>query len=219
MFIYLIVNHITGKYYIGQHKGNNLKKYLQQKVSQAWYELKRKGHGRGSHLFNSIRKHGREAFTIHALLSDIKTRPELDQHEKDFIAFLKSRDHEFGYNICRGGEGGNGPGKGNTNGRGRKGRKHSEETLQKISESRKGKCLGNQHTLGLKHTEEWKAAMSKRALGVHQEGHSTDEVRLHLSLSHMGNKPTEETKRKMREGQKRAWIQRRLSKPSIGTQQ
>src|SRR5208337_34880 len=74
-----------------------------------------------SHLFNSMRKHPKEAWSIHALLSDVRTRPELDQHERDFIAFLRSRDPEHGYNICRGGEGFSGP--------------HSSATRQKIAEA------------------------------------------------------------------------------------
>ncbi len=104
MFIYLIANRITGKYYVGQHKGTNLKKYLQQKLSHA-----KRGESERSHLYASMRKHGRDAFTIHALLSDVQTRPELDAYEKDFIAFLRSQDPEYGYNICRGGEGFTGP--------------------------------------------------------------------------------------------------------------
>jgi len=104
MYIYLIVNHVTGKYYVGQHKGSDLLHYLQQKFYEAEHRLKAR-----SHLYASMRKHGREAFTIHALLSDIQTRPELDAHERDFIAFLKSQDPEYGYNICRGGEGFTGP--------------------------------------------------------------------------------------------------------------
>jgi hypothetical protein len=116
MFIYLIVNHITGKYYVGQHKGDDLQHYLQQK----FYEAERHLKGR-SYLYHSIRKHGREAFTIHALLSDIQTRPELDAYERDFIAFLRSQDSEYGYNICRGGEGFTGP--------------HTEETKRKNTEN------------------------------------------------------------------------------------
>src|SRR5208337_1334104 len=100
MFIYLIVNRATGKYYVGQHKGNSLKKYLQTKFSDAKHQK-----NGSSHLFNSMRKHPKEAWSIHALLSDVRTRPELDQHERDFIAFLRSRDPEHSYNICRGGEG------------------------------------------------------------------------------------------------------------------
>jgi group I intron endonuclease len=100
MFIYLIVNHVTGKYYVGQHKGNNLKRYLQQKFHEAEHRLKLR-----SRLYASMRKHGRDAFSIHALLSDVQTRAELDAHERNFIAFLKSQDPEYGYNICHGGEG------------------------------------------------------------------------------------------------------------------
>ena len=105
MFIYLIVNHDTGKYYVGQHKGNNLKKYLQTKLSSA-----RHHHGGSSHLFNSMRKYPQSTvWSIHALRSDIKTKSELDETERDFIKFLRSQDPEYGYNICRGGEGRTGP--------------------------------------------------------------------------------------------------------------
>jgi hypothetical protein len=104
MYIYLIVNRATGKYYVGQHKGNNLKKYFQSKFSKARYN---KG---SSHLFNSMRKHPLPCdWSIHALLSDIQTREELDQREREFISFLRSQDPQYGYNICRGGEGFTGP--------------------------------------------------------------------------------------------------------------
>jgi len=122
MFIYLIVNRATGKYYVGQHKGTNLRKYLQDKFSQAWYELKR-GRGGSSHLFNSMRKHPKEAWSIHALLNDVQTREELDQYERDFISFLRSQDPEYGYNICKGGEGFSGP--------------HSQATRDKIATAAK----------------------------------------------------------------------------------
>jgi hypothetical protein len=100
MFIYLIANHITGKYYIGQHKGRDLRKYLHKKFWEAEHGL-----GGSSHLYAAIRKYGRSSFSIHALRSDIQTKEELDQVEKDFIIFLKAQDPEYGYNIRRGGEG------------------------------------------------------------------------------------------------------------------
>lgn len=100
LFIYLIVNHVTGRYYVGQHKGTNLKKYLHQKLSHA-----RRGEASGSILYRSMRKHGPAAFSIHALMPDIQTRTELDQREKEFIGFLQCRNRDYGYNICRGGEG------------------------------------------------------------------------------------------------------------------
>src|SRR5208283_60843 len=114
MYIYLIVNHATGKYYVGQHKGNNLRKYLQQKFGHA-----RKGLSKRSRLYDALREFPAEAFTIHALLSDIQTKQELNQVERDFITFLRSQDPEYGYNICRGGEGFTGP--------------HTEESRRKSS--------------------------------------------------------------------------------------
>ena len=60
-------------------------------------------------------------WSIHALRSDIQDKAELDQTERDFIKFLRSQDPEYGYNICRGGEGFTGP--------------HSYETRQKLSVS------------------------------------------------------------------------------------
>lgn len=101
MFIYLIVNHETGKYYVGQHKGDDLKKYLQQKMSHARLGLSKK-----SHLFNSMRRHqDRSSWSIHALRSSIRTQEELDRTEKEFIKFLRAREKEFGYNIAPGGRG------------------------------------------------------------------------------------------------------------------
>jgi len=100
MNIYLIVNHATGRYYVGQHKGNNLKKYLHDKFTTA----KRKLFG-SSRLFAAMRSHPEEIFTIHVLISGVQTKADLDQYEKDFISFLKSQDPEYGYNVCRGGEG------------------------------------------------------------------------------------------------------------------
>ena len=105
MFIYLIVNHKTGKYYVGQHKGNNLRKYLQTKLSAARHQ-----HNGSSHLFNAMRKYPQSSlWSIYALRSDIQNKTELDQTERDFIKFLRSQDPECGYNICRGGEGFTGP--------------------------------------------------------------------------------------------------------------
>jgi group I intron endonuclease len=154
LFIYLIVNHVTGKYYVGQHKGNNLRQYLQQKFGHA-----KRNEASGSILYRSIRKHGRDAFTIHALLSDVSTKAELDQKERDFIEFLRSRDPEYGYNICRGGEGHTGPfslehrEKIRVNRLAqpdpRLGTHHSEETKIRISAAKKGQIpwmKGKRHT-------------------------------------------------------------------------
>ena len=104
MFVYLIVNSETLKLYIGQHKGSNLRQYLQQKLSEA-----RRGFGGRSRLYASMRKHPREAWSIWPLVSGIETRAELDELEKHFIRVLKTQHPDVGYNICEGGEGFTGP--------------------------------------------------------------------------------------------------------------
>jgi len=135
VFIYLIVNHITGKYYVGQHKGPDLQRYLRYKFSDA------RNYRGSSYLFNSMKKHPLPCdWTIHALLSDVQTKAELDQHERDFIAFLKSQDPEFGYNICRGGEGFTGTFSAESKAKmsaSHKGHPTTSETRRKISEAHK----------------------------------------------------------------------------------
>jgi len=104
MFIYVIVCSETLKIYIGQHKGNNLQKYLQTKQSNA-----RRNSGTRSHLFAAMRKHPKDSWSIHPLVSDLQTREECDYWEKLLIKALKAQHPEVGYNICRGGEGFSGP--------------------------------------------------------------------------------------------------------------
>jgi len=58
MFIYVITNSVTGKIYIGQHKGDDLKRYLKQKLSAAKHVYD------GSRLFKSMRKHPKEVWSI-----------------------------------------------------------------------------------------------------------------------------------------------------------
>lgn len=142
MFIYLIVNHETGKYYVGQHKGKNLKAYLQRKFSAA---KRNEGRG-GSYLFASMRKHPFPSlWSIHALRSNIQTREELDEVERDFIKFLRSQDPEYGYNICRGGEGFTGP--------------HTEDTKFKMSI--RSKRMWSESEFRVKRAQSLKEAMSK----------------------------------------------------------
>jgi hypothetical protein len=99
MFIYIITNSATSKVYIGQHKGNSLKKYLQTKLSDA-----SKHRGGQSRLYNSMRKHPKDVWAIEPLM-EVETKEELDRLERLLIALYDTRNPEVGYNICRGGEG------------------------------------------------------------------------------------------------------------------
>jgi hypothetical protein len=104
MFIYVIVCSESLKLYVGQHKGESLKRYLQQKHWQAHHYS-----GKRSHLYAALRKHPRETWSIWPLVSDVQIRAELDELEQHFIRVLKTQHPDVGYNICEGGEGFTGP--------------------------------------------------------------------------------------------------------------
>jgi group I intron endonuclease len=167
MYIYVITNSATGKIYIGQHKGNNLKKYLQTKLSDA-----AKFRGGKSRLYNSMRKHPKEVWSIEPLISDIQTKPELDRWERLLIALFDTRNPEVGYNICKGGEGFTGT--------------HSEESKKRMS---------------ARAIEAWdrdpqrKLDMSALKSGVPR----TLDVRTRISKSNTGKEHTLETRAKLRE--------------------
>jgi hypothetical protein len=127
MFVYVIVCRESLKLYVGQHKGSNLRKYLQTKLSDA--KNRSEVH---SHLFCAMRKYPRESWGIWPLISDLQTRDEVDYWERFYIKVLKAQHPDVGYNICRGGEGGSGYPKGHA---------VSKETRQKIARGHQGKPL------------------------------------------------------------------------------
>ena len=99
MFVYVIVCSESMKIYVGQHKGDDLQHYLQQKMYEARKRLKSR-----SHLYAALRKYPRETWSIHALMHH-STRDDLDYWERHFIRVLKTQHPDVGYNICDGGEG------------------------------------------------------------------------------------------------------------------
>lgn len=120
MVVYVIVCIESLKIYVGQHKReDDLLKYFAQK----WYDAHRYS-GKRSHLYAALRKHPRESWSIHPLISGIEDKKELDETEQLLIRALKVQHPDIGYNICDGGEGFNGP--------------HSEETKRKISKHHQG---------------------------------------------------------------------------------
>ena len=210
MFIYLIVNHMTGKYYVGQHKGNNLKAYLQRKISAAKHK-----EAEGSILFRSMRKHTNPSvWSIHALRSDIQTKEELDQTEKDFIAFLKATNLEYGYNICRGGEGFTG--------------KHTFESIQKMRDSHVGaRGFIGKHTfesiqkmrvahLGVKRSEESKKKQGQSISGInhYQYGkHLSESTRSKIKETLKNYIPPPETAVARLANLKKGWDMRSTRQP------
>jgi len=102
MFVYIIVNHITDKIYIGKTVTKNLQKYLREKLHDARTD---QYNGR-SHLFRAMKKYqGQEDWSIYPLISILTTNKDLCFWERVFIAEYDSQNPDIGYNICRGGEG------------------------------------------------------------------------------------------------------------------
>jgi group I intron endonuclease len=158
--IYKITNNINQKYYIGMHKTDNLNDgYM----------------GSGKLIKQSINKYGIENF-IKEILHVFDNEEDMKNKEKELVVI-----NEMSYNLCDGGKGGFGY-INKTNISKFKGKIHSEESKNKISD----KMKGNKHWSGKKHSEESKLLIGK----IMKE-----------KLS--GSSKTEEHKRKISESIKR----------------
>jgi group I intron endonuclease len=191
MFVYVIVCSETLKIYVGQHKGEDLQHYLQQKQYEARTRLSAR-----SHLYAAMRKHPRESWSIHPLVSGIEDRKTLDETEQLLIYALKSQHPDVGYNICDGGEGFRGP--------------HSEETKRKISEEHK-QSSARWHTVGQKQTPE---TVAKRIAKIKGQTRTPEQV-AKIAAGRKGkglgfhHVRSEETKRRIGEKNKAGWTPER----------
>lgn len=90
-YIYITINKINGKIYIGQKKSS---KYV-----DSYY-------GSGRILLKAIDKYGKENFVNH-MIDCANTQEELDEKEKCYISFFKNKYKDKCYNIAEGASGGN----------------------------------------------------------------------------------------------------------------
>ena len=145
-YIYLIINKVNGKTYIGKHKS-----------SKEWYEDNYMGSG--TLLYKAQKKYGIENFEKFLICY---TSSEKNACEKE--VFWSSEYRKIGkaeYNIDKGGRGGGYKKPLETKiklSNSMKGKHHSEETKKKISESLKG------HK-GCIHSEETKKKLSESHKG------------------------------------------------------
>lgn len=143
MIVYKITNMINGKIYVGKDKFNN-SNYL----------------GSGFLIKKSIKKHGKENFKKE-ILEYCSTEHDLKEKEIKWIEILKSNDLRIGYNITKGGDGGDTL----TNHPFRKEiLKKTTEAINKVKDKISSHHIDvsgkNNPMFGKKHTEESKQKMS-----------------------------------------------------------
>lgn len=149
------------------------------------------------YLYAAIKKYGWENIK-HKVLYTGLSKEDAEQKEIELIAFYKSNDRKFGYNIDNGGKS--------------KGR-CSEETKRKLSEIHKGKKPSPymlqraiEANTGRKFSEE-----TKRKISESQKGKKISEkARMKLSNARKGTKLSPETRKKISEKVRKSWtIERR----------
>lgn len=109
--IYKITNTMDGKVYIGQTIRNFHERYEGSLENTKNRYLKR-----------AIDKYGTEVFEVTEVLDTAETKEELDEKERYYIAFYRSNDRNYGYNITEGGHRG----------------KQADETKKRIADAQRG---------------------------------------------------------------------------------
>ena len=164
---YLARNKRNWKGYNGQ-AWNIQERIVKGHMKQPWYESTK---NKCPAFYAALRKHGFDAFTWHVLweaTDGMTTKKELDMMEVMLIKHLSTHVSQKGYNIAWGGSSL------------MKGRKHTAETIAKISAAQSGE---KNHNFGKKASEETRDKMSAARSG---EKHPN-----------FGKKASEETKKKM----------------------
>lgn len=140
-YIYKITNLINNKIYIGKHKSKFYDKNY---------------YGSGIIIKRVIKKYGKENFSIE-ILHSCESNAELNEKEIYYIDLYKCRDSNIGYNMSKGGDGGN---------VGKNYFHHSQESYKKgVETRRRNGTLGYNGQKGKKSTKEHKEKISKSHKG------------------------------------------------------
>jgi group I intron endonuclease len=162
--IYKIENTDTGKIYVGSSVN------IHRRWNEHKRDLKKNEHG-NKYLQNSWNKYGGGSFKF-TVLETVSDTTKLIEREQYFIDTLKSHDKKIGFNIFK------------TAGS-PLGRKHSQETKDKIGQSNRGKKYSEQALENFRN-----AQRLRRETYV-----ISDETRKKLSLANTGRKHTEKAKK------------------------
>lgn len=164
-------------------------------INDRW--LNGAGYKKQAYFYNAIKKYGWNNFNHDVLFTGL-TKTEAEQMEIELISKYNSANRLCGYNRTNGG---------NCIGT------MLQETKNKISKAN----MGNQYSLGHKHSEATKRKMSERMIGntngkgqklsrerilALAESRDNDEVRKKIAEANRGKKHSEETKKKLSESHK-----------------
>lgn len=168
-FIYIIKNLTNGKMYVGQTT-NLMSRWSRHKYNSTIYNYP---------IYLAMRKYGIENFQF-VPIENFNTQLDADVAEKFWINLLETRCKEFGYNIKDGGSHGSHSDESKSKmAKAKIGKKASEDTKLKMSQSRIG--AGN-HNFGKKISEEIKSKISKSVtLKVQGEDNPNAKLTRHLT--------------------------------------
>lgn len=190
MFIYFILNTLTGKYYVGQTQ-HSLNYRWQGHIKKA--RQARLGKIKQTYLYKAISKYGPENFEIRPVFR-CQTKEQLDAAEIFFIGLFDATNKNFGYNCTFGGHGGS----------------CTQEVRDRISDTKRGKKRG---PFTLEHRENISRSLTGRKrpledrliMSRNRKGKKfSSEVRANMSRGHLGKKLSEDHKRLAKEGKERA---------------
>lgn len=188
--IYSATNTINGRIYIG--------KTIRSMTTRRTWHCNTALRGEGFRFHNALRRYGIEAFEWNILFTS-DNYEELNATEKRFISEMQTRSPN-GYNLTDGGDGLSGMA---DESKAKviafhTGRKRSDETKRRISESAKGK----QKRLGAVLSEETKLKISRSNSGFKH----TDESKRKIAHAMKGIPKTLEQRAKMSEARKQWWL-------------
>lgn len=199
--VYMYVNTINNKTYVGQAKDFNRRHKTHVRQSRC---EKHKSYNLPFHC--AIRKYGIESFKIVILKENLNDQCLLNLWECFYIEKFNSLvKNKKGYNVASGGHNGNAF-EGKTE-------EEMREIKRKLSESHKGLQAGKNHPMygtrrsgenapmyGKHHTEEAKRKMSEAQKGKHNKGGKlNEETKKKMSEAQKGKPKSEEAKKKISE--------------------
>jgi group I intron endonuclease len=198
MGIYMIINKVNGKFYIGST--NNLRK----RKREHFWALSRGNHV-NDYLQKAYNKFGEKNFEF-KVLEYVNNEDDLLEREQYYLDLLKPYIRIIGYNLCKEARGGGLIGEKNPNyqkpmsaeqkqkiSKALKGHSVSDITREKISVARKGKYCGKNHP------------MYGRSVSIERRMYQSRIMKQRYSGENnpfYGKKHTEEARKKMSEAKK-----------------